>query len=174
MRWLAILLLQIGIFSPGVFVPQHAGGGGITAGDLITCEFAFNWNQTVSSFTDTLNSASFNSLQVPSFGGSFDQTVGIYYFSNSIHGSSDTITLTINGSQPHSVIACQAWKNAATSSVADSGTNNPGNTSITTSTNPTSGNFTTTVNGNLIIGPMVNLSVTPTAGNGTLIDTVSA
>jgi len=153
------------------------GAGGITAGDAITCEFEFANAETFTSVTDTLNSATFTVVNITNFtAAALTERVGLYYFQNSAHGSSDTITLQFSSAHGGAAMSCQAWKNAKTSTGLDTGTANPGNTAAggTTSTNPTSGNFQTTANGDLIIGVMVNGGVaTPTAGNGTLIDTIA-
>ena len=160
-------------------IPQATGAtatassGGITSGDLIACEYGIQSGATVSSFTDSLNASGYSLAVAHTFGAPFSWNYGIEYFANSAHGSTDTITLTNTSATQFMGMACQAYKNVATSSPLDTnGTNNPGSAGITTGTNPTSGNFQTTQNGELVLGQLATQSVTPTAGNGTLIDSI--
>jgi hypothetical protein len=176
-------LLTIGMSAPPhqdikgqhrkIFSPTTAG---ITAGDGIVCEFLFANSASFTGLSDSLNgtlaranSADFTAPDVPGI------TTGIYYVSNSAHGTTDTATMTISPAQPFTAMSCQAYKNMKVASPLDSGTNNPGNTNTagTTSTNPSSGNFQTTVNGDLLISYLINTSATvPTAATGTLVDTI--
>lgn len=168
--WLALLVTPI----PQGFRSAGAGGGGgsgITAGDLIVCEASFNWNATISGFSDTLN-GSLSSLNVAAT-GTLNRELAVYYFVNSASGSTDVATITYSPTEPNGTMACQAWKEVATFAPNEVATGNPYNPT-TTGANASSGNYTTTTNGQLNIGILQTNGVSASSSSGSFVDAVSA
>jgi RHS repeat-associated protein len=140
---------------------------GVTAGDLLTCSLSFGASSAITlSVADNVNGA-WSVANAAHFDSANTQATGQFYFANSKPGNI-TITGTAGTAGAPQAINCQEWSGVATSSPLDQVTQQDG-----TAANASSGNVTTAVVGELILGDLENIG-SPTAGSGfTLINTTA-
>lgn len=140
-----------------------AYGSNVTAGSLLSC-----WiygNHGISGVADS-RSQTFSSAVNVTDGATF--SLANYYFLNTTAGA-DTVTVTFAGAVTYASLQCAEYSGVATSAALDQATSNS-QTDPGTATNAiTSGNVTTTTNGQLILGWTSALVVgagTVSAGSG--------
>lgn len=123
-----------------------AYGSNVTAGSLLTC-----WvyaNHGVSGVADSLTQT-FSSAVSVTDGATY--TLANYYFLNTA-GGADTVTVTFAGTVTYASLQCAEYSGVATSAALDQATSNSQTDPGTATDAITSGNVTTTTNGQLILG----------------------
>lgn len=123
-----------------------AYGSNVTAGSLLTC-----WvyaNHGVSGVADS-RSQTFTSAVSVTDGATY--TLANYYFLNTTAGA-DTVTVTFAGAITYASLQCAEYSGVATSAALDQATSNSQTDPGTATDAITSGNVTTTTNGQLILG----------------------
>jgi hypothetical protein len=183
-RMLAVLLLQIGIFSPGAFVPQHAssvftippssicksdlGGGSVNtisctvtavSGSLIVVPY---WLNTTSAGTLTIADTKLNSFSL-AVGTTSGETYGLYSATANSSGS-DLVTLTWTGTATTYNVLAPSNYSGVTSPTLD-GTQAYTNSSGGATTFSTA-NLVTSVSGDLLVMFCSSGQLNPTAGSG--------
>src|SRR4029077_6872342 len=125
-------------------------GTAISSGDLIVVTFGTNgsagstWN-----VADNQNAGNYT-LAIQQFDTGNARQVAIYYMPNSVAVASGSLTVTITASNTEAMGANgMVYAGAATASVVDQ-TN--GATFSTATSSPSSGNITTTVSGDVVVG----------------------
>lgn len=149
------------VFS-GTTIAQ-AFGSNVTAGSLLTCHVYANHG--ISTVADSLTQTFTSAVNVTD-GATF--SLATFYFANSAAGA-DTVTVTFAGAVTYASLQCAEYSGVATSSPLDQFTSNNQTTPGTGSNAITSGNVTTTTNGQLIVGWTTAFTVgagTVSAGTG--------
>lgn len=149
------------VFS-GTTITQ-AFGSNVTAGSLLTCHIYANHG--ISSVADSLTQT-FTSAVTVTDGATF--SLATFYFPNSAAGA-DTVTVTFAGAVTYASLQCAEYSGVAAVSPLDQSTSNNQTTPGTGSNAITSGNVTTTTNGQLIVGWTTAFTVgvgTVSAGTG--------
>ena len=162
--WISIALLASVLVAPSTWAaPAHvqspaaatafsgttialAYGSNVTAGSLLTC-----WvyaNHGVSGVADS-RSQTFTSAVSVTDGATY--TLANYYFLNTTAGA-DTVTVTFAGAITYASLQCAEYSGVATSAALDQATSNSQTDPGTATDAITSGNVTTTTNGQLILG----------------------
>lgn len=140
-----------------------AYGSNVTAGSLLTC-----WiyaNNGISGVADS-RSQTFSSAINVTDGATY--SLANYYFPNTTAGA-DTVTVTFVGAVTYASLQCAEYSGLASSSPLDQTTSNSQTDPGTASNAITSGNVTTTTDGQLILGWTSALVVgagTVSAGTG--------
>ncbi len=140
-----------------------AYGSNVTAGGLLVCHIYAN--NGISTVADS-RSQTFSSAVNVTDGATF--SIATFYFPNTT-GGADTVTVTFAGAVTYASLQCAEYSGVATSSPLDQATSNSQTDPGTASNAVTSGNVTTTTNGQLIVGWSTALVVgteTITAGTG--------
>lgn len=123
-----------------------AYGSNVTAGSLLVCYIYASHG--ISSVADS-RSQTFSSAINLTDGATYSRA--IFYYANTTAGA-DTVTVTFAGSITYASLQCSEYSGVATSSPLDQTTSNSQTDPGTATDAITSGNVTTTTNGQLIVG----------------------
>lgn len=140
-----------------------AYGSNVTAGNLLVCYIYANHG--ISGVADS-RSQTFSSAVNVTDGATY--SIAIFYYANTT-GGADTVTVTFAGAITYASLQCSEYSGVATSSPLDKFASNSQTDPGTASNAITSGNVTTTTNGQLIVGWTTALVVgagTVSAGTG--------
>lgn len=138
-----------------------AYGSNVTAGNLLVCYIyashgisgvADSRSQTFTSAVNVTDNATYS--------------LAIFYYPNTT-GGADTVTVTFLGAITYASLQCSEYSGVATSSPLDQTTSNSQTDPGTATDAVTSGNVTTTTNGQLILGWTVAVDGTSTVSAGT-------
>ena len=162
--WISIALLAFVLVSPSAWAaPAYvqspaaatvfsgttialAYGSDVTAGSLLSC-----WiyaNHGISGVADS-RSQTFSPAVNVTDGATY--SLANYYFLNTA-GGADTVTVTFAGAVTYASLQCAEYSGVATSAALDQATSNSQTDPGTAANAITSGNVTTTTNGQLILG----------------------
>lgn len=140
-----------------------AYGSNVTAGSLLVCYIYANHG--ISGVADSRSQTFSSAINVTD---NATYSLAIFYYPNTT-GGADTVTVTFLGAITYASLQCSEYSGVATSSPLDKTASNSQTDPGTATDAVTSGNVTTTTNGQLILGWSSALVVgagTLTAGTG--------